>query len=181
MKDSIWFTYKARIQAHKRLEWLDLHSQALLVWYAILSTILSVLTIRYQTILGKDTDMLATVLSVALLGISLSVTNRDFRGRAISMRNNYLGMQKLYVGINQNPHLSQAEIDAYSQLLGESENHKGIDDILSRVFASGLTSRKPSKKEIFTCWIWLTSRAVVTIALYVAPIVIAYGYLKCQR
>ena len=71
MKDNVWFTYKARIRAHKRLEWLDFHSQLLLVWYAILSTTLGVLTIRSSTLLGPDTDVMATILSVALLGISL--------------------------------------------------------------------------------------------------------------
>lgn len=40
MKDSVWFTYKARIQANNRLDWLDFHSQMLLVWYAILSATL---------------------------------------------------------------------------------------------------------------------------------------------
>lgn len=98
-KDSVWFTYKARIQAHKRLEWLDFHSQLLLVWYAILSTALGVLTIRHSTILGPDTDIMATILSVALLGISLAVANRDFRGRAMLMRTNYLELQKLHRGI----------------------------------------------------------------------------------
>ncbi|MCK9753480.1 SLATT domain-containing protein, partial [Pseudomonas syringae pv. syringae] len=98
-KDSVWFTYKARIQAHKRLEWLDFHSQLLLVWYAILSTALGVLTIRHSTILGPDTDVMATILSVALLGISLAVANRDFRGRAMLMRTNYLALQKLHRGL----------------------------------------------------------------------------------
>lgn len=90
MKDAVWFTYKARIQAHNRLEWLDFHSQMLLVWYAILSAVLGVLALRYEHVLGPDTDLMATVLSVALLGVSLAVTNRDFRVRAMAVRKNYL-------------------------------------------------------------------------------------------
>ncbi|NNC09875.1 SLATT domain-containing protein, partial [Corallococcus exiguus] len=86
MRDKIWFTYKARIKAHERLERMDFHSQLLLVWYAILSSILAILSIRYPTILGDNTDILGAILSIGLLAISLSVTNRDFRGRAMLMR-----------------------------------------------------------------------------------------------
>ena len=56
MRDNIWFTYKARINAHHRLEWLEKHSQFILVWYAILSAILSIVTIRFPTVLGSNTD-----------------------------------------------------------------------------------------------------------------------------
>lgn len=58
MLNKVWFTYKARIQAHHRLEWMDTHSQFLLVWYAILGAALAVVAIRYPTLLGKNTDIL---------------------------------------------------------------------------------------------------------------------------
>ncbi len=75
MHDNIWFTYKARIQAHHRLEWLEKHSQFILVWYAILSAVLSIVTLRFPKVLGDNTDIVAAILSVALLGISLIVSN----------------------------------------------------------------------------------------------------------
>lgn len=175
-KDSVWFTYKARIQAHKRLEWLDFHSQLLLVWYAILSTALGVLTIRHATILGPDTDVMATILSVALLGISLAVANRDFRGRAMLMRTNYLELQKLHRGLPDDPPTNasaaptQAQISRYDELLAESENHREIDDRVSRTFASGLTSRIPTRFEYFTAILWLTMRYLITALLYAIPV-----------
>ena len=175
-KDSVWFTYKARIQAHKRLEWLDFHSQLLLVWYAILSTALGVLTIRHSTILGPDTDVMATILSVALLGISLAVANRDFRGRAMQMRTNYLELQKLHRELpdgsptSTSPAPTPAQVTRYDELLAESENHREIDDRIARVFASGLTTRMPAGFEYFSAVFWLTMRLLITASLYALPV-----------
>nr|EKX4035654.1 hypothetical protein [Enterobacter cloacae] len=47
MLDKVWFTYKARIQACHRLEWMDSHSQFILVWYAVLGAALAVVVIRF--------------------------------------------------------------------------------------------------------------------------------------
>lgn len=173
MKDSVWFTYKARIQAHNRLEWLDFHSQMLLIWYAILSTVLGVLAIRYEHILGPDTDVLATVLSVALLGVSLAVTNRDFRVRAMAMRKNYLQLQGLYreLAPNADPTLTQTQ--QYDELLAESENHREIDDRIARVFSTGLTSRTPTAFESCYAISWLGARLVITVVLYALPLLAA--------
>lgn len=177
-KDNVWFTYKARIQAHKRLEWLDFHSQLLLVWYAILSTALGVLTIRHSTVLGPDTDVMATILSVALLGISLAVANRDFRGRAMLMRTNYLELQKLHRGLPNDssepeaPKPSPEQVSRYDELLAESENHREIDDRIARVFATGLTSRVPTGFEYFNAVFWLTMRFLITTILYALPVVV---------
>ncbi|EHT2112804.1 SLATT domain-containing protein, partial [Salmonella enterica] len=158
MKDNVWFTYKARIQANKRLEWLDFHSQMLLVWYVMLSTFLAVLSIRYEHILGPNTDVMATILSVALLGVSLAVTNRDFRGRAMTMRSNYLQLQKLYNDLSVNMPPTQDQINRYHDLLAESENHHEIDDRIARVFASNLSSRKPTRTDLIYTIYWLCLR-----------------------
>jgi hypothetical protein len=182
-KDNVWFTYKARIQAHKRLEWLDFHSQLLLVWYAILSTALGVLTIRHSTILGPDTDVMATILSVALLGISLAVANRDFRGRAMLMRTNYLALQKLHRGLPEGsptsppPPPMPEQIIRYDELLAESENHREIDDRVARVFATGATTRPLTGFEYFSAALWLTMRFLITTLLYALPVLAGlYAY-----
>lgn len=174
MKDNVWFTYKARIRAHKRLEWLDFHSQLLLVWYAILSTTLGVLTIRRSTLLGPDTDVMATILSVALLGVSLAVTNRDFRVRAMLMRSNYLKLQSLHRELPANSEPTTEHANKYDELLAESENHREIDDRIARVFAQGLTSRTPTAFESFYAFVWLTVRFVITLSLYVLPLIAGF-------
>lgn len=173
MSDNVWFTYKARIQAHKRLEWLDLHSQFLLVWYAILSTVLSVVSIKHSKVFGEDTDVMAAILAVALLGVSLSVSNRDFRGRALHMRRNYLGLHQLYRSIPKNTILTSDQSARYDELLNDSENHLEIDDRIARILASQLTSRHPTVFESIHVVFWLLARLVITVSLYAAPIVFA--------
>ncbi|HBO3489826.1 TPA: SLATT domain-containing protein [Pseudomonas aeruginosa] len=172
VKDSVWFTYKARIQAHHRLDWLDFHSQMLLVWYAILSATLGVLTIRYEHLLGPDTDMMATVLSIALLGVSLAVTNRDFRARAMMMRKNYLQLQALYRDLSPGAAPTPVQATQYDELLAECENHREIDDRIARVFATGLTSRNPTAFEKCYAISWLSARLIITVALYVLPLTV---------
>ncbi len=174
MNDNVWFTYKARIQAHKRLEWLDFHSQLLLVWYAVLSTILAVLTIRYPKVMGDNTDILATILSVALLGVSLAVANRDFRGRALLMRDNYLKLNKLYQNIQHNIGSITDHQITYHDILSESENHLEIDDRIARTFSQGLTSRRPTRFEKTQACTWLAMRVLITFSLYAAPFIVGF-------
>jgi hypothetical protein len=94
--DDIWFTYKARIAAEVRLRNNDLHSQVLLIWYAVLSTAGSIVAIRHEKFLGPDTDISMAVLSVGLLAISMLVASRDFKGRALMMRANHLALKTLF-------------------------------------------------------------------------------------
>ncbi|NQD93583.1 SLATT domain-containing protein [Pseudomonas sp. CrR25] len=172
MKDNVWFTYKARIQAHKRLDWLDFHSQFLLVWYAILSATLGVLTIRYSTLLGHNSDIMATILSVALLGFSLSVTNRDFRVRAMLMRSNYLKLQQLYRELSDDSATTTDQANKYDELLAESENHRDIDDRIARVLAKELSSRLPTNFERWHAYLWLSLRFMITAGLYALPVIV---------
>ncbi len=171
MKDNVWFTYKARIRAHQRLEWLNFHSQLLLVWYAILGTTLGVMTIRCSTLLGPDTDVMAAILSVALLGVSLTVSNHDFRVRAMLMRSNYLKLQSLHRDLPTDSAPTTEQANKYDELLSESENHREIDDLIARVFAQGLTSRKPTGLESVYAFAWLATRFIVTVSLYMLPLV----------
>lgn len=174
MRDNIWFTYKARIRAHKRLEWLQFHSQSLLVWYAFLGAALSVVTVRNPDAFGTDTDVLAAILSIALLALSLLVANRDFRGRAIVMRKNYLDLQKLYNSTRTEPSLDH---DQYDRLLRECENHREIDDIMARVLAHGEISRPPSNYERAIAIKWVVLSKVVLVTFYLAPIIGASAVL----
>lgn len=173
VKDKVWFTYKARIQAQLRLSWLDFHSQLLLVWYAILGASLAIVTIRYPHSLGPNTDIQSAILSIALLGISMAVANRDFRGRSIAMRQNYLDLQRLYDHLNLSGDSSQADLDRYHDLLSSVENHKEIDDKLFRVrHAKTLSTRKPTHIEIIEVYAYLAARLGVSFALYLAPLVL---------
>ncbi|EFB2545016.1 SLATT domain-containing protein [Shigella sonnei] len=181
MHDNIWFTYKARIQAHHRLEWLEKHSQFILVWYAILSAVLSIVTLRFPKVLGDNTDVVAAILSVALLGISLIVSNLDFRGRAIAMRRNYIALQRLYFDITTSQQLSLEQKEKYFNLLNEVENHRDIDDKISRVTQAGLKTRIPTQKEKIIVILWILLRIFITAALYILPLIYLWIDYDCKQ
>jgi hypothetical protein len=171
VRDNVWFTYKARIQAHQRLSRNDFHSQVILVWYALLSTILAITAIRYPKVLGDDTDLTSAALSVVLLVVSMLVTNRDFRGRAIEMRRNYLALQGLYFSATPSTVLTPTEIQKYDDLLQSVENHSEMDDKVFRVLHRGsLQTRNPTRMEWVEVHLHIALRCLVLTALYVAPI-----------
>lgn len=171
--DKIWFTYKSRIRAQQRLQSNDFHSQLLMVWYALFSASVAVVVLKYPKILGDATDMIAALISVGLLAISLVVANRDFRGRAIAMRRNYLDLQHLYRQSTASPPLlTLREIDdKYQILLDAVENHSEIDDKYFRVFQPGLTSRLPSTTTKVEIYAYILIRTSVLTLMYAAPLV----------
>lgn len=175
MLNKVWFTYKARIQAHHRLEWMNTHSQFLLVWYAILGATLAVVAIRYPTLLGKNTDIFSAILSIVLLGVSLSVANRDFRGRALNIRKNYLALQHLYNVIKTKNVVPPEDIVKYDELLSDVENHQNMDDKTFRVRnAPHLTSRQPEKMEYFQVYSFIVFKYVVLLIFYTTPVIVAW-------
>ncbi|WP_442793596.1 SLATT domain-containing protein [Paraburkholderia sp. ZP32-5] len=179
--DNIWFTYKARIRAHDRLAKNDFHSQSLLVWYAFSATVLAILTIRYSQILGPNTDVAAAVLSTALLIVSMMVTGRDFRGRSIEMRRNYLALQALYWKTkHETPTMTISDVDReYERLLDTAENHAHIDDICARVFGTGtLNTRKPTSREIILAYGYITLRFLILTAVYLLPVLVTVWELS---
>lgn len=174
--DKVWFTYKARVQAHIRLDWFDFHSQLLLIWYAIVSVAIAIISIKYEHALGKDTSIISSVVSVILLGITLAVTNMDFRGRSIEMRKNYLALQHLYDRTNLLNQFNNTDLDEYHKLLSEVENHKEIDDKIFRVNQyNSLKTRKPTCFDFLQVYLYLTIRLIIVSSMYLAPI-IYFGY-----
>ncbi|MDE2311356.1 MAG: SLATT domain-containing protein [Betaproteobacteria bacterium] len=176
LADKLWFTFKARIRAQERLSRNDFHSQLILVWYALASAIVAVIVIRYPNFLGKDTDIVSASLSIALLVISLLVTNRDFRGRALAMRQNYLAIQGLYNDLTyqEQPTRSSVEISkTYQRILNESENHCEIDDKYFRVF-HGNTTRPASYREKAEVGLYLLWRFIILSLIYMLPVFILF-------
>lgn len=189
MKNSVWFTYKARIQAHRRLEWLDFHSQLLLVWYAALGAALAVVSMRVPNVLGEYTDVLSAILSMALLTVSLVISNRGFSARAVRMRRNYLELQKLYREIVDSEPKGKGNDDLdlgleeklktkfrerYNSILDDAENHDDVDDRVARVFSVGLTSRQVGIYDILHVILWIILRHLVVFGLYLLPLIIAF-------
>ncbi|WP_284660098.1 SLATT domain-containing protein [Escherichia coli] len=151
------------------------------VWYAILSAVLSIVTLRFPKVLGDNTDVVAAILSVALLGISLIVSNLDFRGRAIAMRRNYIALQRLYFDITTSQQLSLEQKEKYFNLLNEVENHRDIDDKISRVTQVGLKTRIPTQKEKIIVILWILLRIFITAALYILPLIYLWIDYDCKQ
>lgn len=170
MRDKVWFTYKARIRTHERLVSNDFHSQVILVWYALASTFVSIASIRYPKLLGEDTDVFSASLSVMLLAVSMLVTGRDFRGRAIEICKNYRALGSLYNSLGTAPASAEQALK-YDELLNSVENHSEMDDLRARYAnRKNLTSRQPTPLEIATLATYLTVRATIITALYVLPL-----------
>lgn len=177
--DKIWYTYKARIRTSERLDLNNTHSQVLLVWYVLISTALSIVTIRFPQILGPNTDMSSAIMSVALLIVSLLVANADFRGRSIELRNNYLELQHLYNSLKAQVSLivpTDEILKQYSHLLNDCENHTELDDKYWRVMLpsteSSKITRKPSCGEVATVYAYIVSKTLLLTTLYLLPLII---------
>jgi hypothetical protein len=165
--DDVWFTFKARIAAELRLKNNDLHTQILLVWYAVASACAAIVALRYPHFAGEDTDIYATVLSVALVAVSMLVANRDYRGRALQMRANHIALKCFFEELGTGAISPAQKPRLYAKLLLDCENHSSYDDRFFRIVnRSGLTSRVPT-------WIdWLAM--LTTLCLRVGGLAILY-------
>lgn len=179
LTDRVWYTYKARIRASERLQSNDTNSQYLLVWYALITTALSIVSIRYPEVLGPNTDISSAVMSVALLVISLLVTNTDYRGRALQMRKNYLDLQHFYNSLLLQMSLpvpTKEMTDQYADLLNDIENHLSVDDKYWRVMTpkTANLSRPASKREACVVYAYIFIRTFYLLILYILPLMIAF-------
>ncbi|MBG6070265.1 hypothetical protein IWX87_000005 [Polaromonas sp. CG_9.7] len=148
----------------------DIHSQVLLVWYAIAALVIAIVGLKYKDFLGPDTDLYTATLSIVLLIISMLITARDYRGRAISMRTNHIALKLLYDELNIGNITPQEKPKIYSKLLSECENHSSYDDRYFRIFSP--TSRIPSYYEKIVEFIEISIRWLCIFILYFLPILI---------
>lgn len=175
--DKVWFTYKARIQASERLQSNNFHSQLLLVWYVLASTALSIIVIRYPHFLGCNTDIALAILSVALLVITLLVTNCDFRGKSLIMRENYLALQNFHNQLKSQSNIKEPTremLQEYSELLQQCNNHLPLDDQYWRVVTATKTTREVTKNEKRNVFIYIIKKWSILISLYLIPVIIIF-------
>lgn len=175
LTDKIWFTYKSRIAAENRLKSNDFHSQSLLVWYALISAVGSIASIQDSNYLGPSTSFLSSIMAVALLVLSLWVTNQDWRGRAIKMRENHLDLLYLYNLLKDN-RVEYAEAAAqYHKLLSQCENHKTYDLNYFKVFDSDAGLSTPATCYVnFSTFLVRLFRFLAWAFMYVLPLVIYF-------
>ncbi len=185
----IWFTRKAWIHAEKRLLENEYHTQLLMVVYAAYTTCLSVIMLVFEPAPSdkKLIDTSLAVLSIILLALSLYLNSKSFKDRAARFKIGYHDLQSIESKLNSlvaNPNANNF-IDQYDKLaelytksLRDVENHDELDDIRSRIAAgSGLTSRHPSKFEIFRYYWWLCWRTITLFFFYLAPAIAVIWFL----
>lgn len=94
--NKIWFTYSARIKAHKRISQNNLFANLLLCLYSLSATICSIAALVNESFLGCNTSILLIILSLIIFIFSLLVGSYNFGVRAYLMRDNYIALQGLY-------------------------------------------------------------------------------------
>lgn len=161
LENKVWFTYSARIQAHKRLLFNNFWSNFILVIYSLATLIASIVSLKDTKFYGSYTSELIIVISAITLVASLIIVNVNYQTRILRMRDNYILLQKLYEDIkiyrnsyqksSVGPEKYSYFVKRYMSILEKNENHITLDDIAHRCQAKNLENRKPDCLEK---WLW---------------------------
>lgn len=188
LKDRIWFTRIARIYSEKRLLRNELHSQLLLMFYAVYSIALSVTQLKYKPIPDDAAAVLGIILSVILFGLTFHMSSRGFPARAQRFKENYTNLQELFGRLE----VAECQADStelqkviecvqveYKTVIANSENHTTMDDRCARFpYGKNGTSRMLSSWDHTCVLAYSIGRYLSLGLLYVSPVVI-YIFLLC--
>ena len=119
----IWLTYKARINAERRLKGYGILAHLAITWYSFLLIVLGILQSRIDAASGADAGPLAIILSVLVFGLSLLFYGFRFEERAGQFRECYLKLQRLW----QDEGAALEKLEAYSGILDHYPNHEQRD------------------------------------------------------
>jgi hypothetical protein len=179
MKDNVWWTRKARIQAESRLLKSHQLTQALLLWYSLASVFVAVTLLKFSAF-SSNIDLLFTCFSIFILGVTLFSSNAQYVQKADAFKGNYIALQHLYLELNEIDKPTKTHQEKYQDLLHSTENHQQIDDARALVETYDSTpadklnnlTRTPTKRHK-----WLvTKNSIVTggikISLFSLPILL---------
>lgn len=186
LKDRIWFTRIARIYSEKRLLRNELHSQLLLMFYAVYSIALSVTQLKYKPIPDDAAAVFGIILSVILFGLTFHMSSRGFPARAQRFKENYTHLQELLGRLEvaecqTDPTKLQKAIESvqveYRTAIANNENHTTMDDRCARFpYGKKGTSRMLTSWD-YTCVLaYAIGRYLCLGLLYASPVVI-YSYM----
>ena len=174
--NKIWFTYSARIKAHKRISQNNLFANLLLCLYSLSATICSVAALSNGSFLGRNTSILLIVLSLIIFIFSLLLGSYNFSLRAYLMRDNYIDLQELYNKLEYSDDLDfdslKKYVGEYSSILRRYENHSSIDDISHRF--STKTTRDLTVCEYIYFFTYKTSIFLFYFILFLFPLVLTF-------
>ena len=122
LKDNIWKTRKARINAAERLNKNALFIKFLNIYYSCAMIIINLIDITNQ---NYNLEILLLSMSIVLTISIISFDSQQYCERAERLKNCYISLQKLYYEINvENINEKREE---YFELLGKTENHSEYD------------------------------------------------------
>lgn len=190
IKDNVWWTRKARIQAERRLLSNAFQSQLLMLWYSFWGVAAS---IYYLKIDNSDTHnnlpgISWVVYSVLTLCMSGFITGLSFKERAALIKECYEALNTFYQKAKES-----FDIDAtskeYEQILGLCENHTDYDYYLALcieyVTCTGIINpetklkegldRRPTWYHWFSLTFWILRRYLLLALLYFLPVLLFFG------
>lgn len=176
----IWITRKARIKAEERLERFDFLTQILINYYTLVVTGLSI-WVFYDSTNSQLISVVSIIASVLLFGLSIFVTSRNFKGRAIAFKACYIKLDEIYIEaelMKDTPsRLSYENIldiqKKYNEVLNNVENHSATD------FLNVLNENNEINKTQYLHLLWNKFTFKFFVALIVIlPLLLSYLVTK---
>jgi hypothetical protein len=178
--DRMGFSREAWTHAEARLLANQGHAQRLMVVYSIYSLCFAISMLKYRVVSDDFQNIFSVVLAVMLLALSLNLSTRNFRDRALQFKSAYLKLMDIesrimQVALQRTP---QAMLDdynelcaSYKQLLSDVENHTAGDALLARYRArngrAGTWLTVPDYAHVFLLRAW---RALWLVLFYLGPV-----------
>ncbi|MEL5654852.1 SLATT domain-containing protein [Serratia ureilytica] len=123
--NKVWWTKKSRIKAESRLIKLDFYSQSLLLWYSFFLVCYSIFSL-VKPAAGNTESAVMISLSVLVLIITLFISNRKFKERAMLMKQCYEQLSVIYTRATTATDFAALDVE-YQSILSISENHSEHD------------------------------------------------------
>ncbi len=169
LKDNIWKTRKARINASERLLSKANFIKFLNVYYSCVLIILSIIDITSSSIdMSVESLCLSIILTISLVYLDSQL----YLDRANDLKKNYIDLQKLINEINDENCDKISE--EYIKLLEKTENHTEYD-YYKVLIDNGILELKPIKYIYY--YLRKFGIMLLKLSLILAPVLALYGLI----
>lgn len=182
MNDRVWVTKKVRMEAEARMNFYNIFTQILVIYYTFFVLAFSILSLVFA---NDGISLMTVIASVGLFGISIFVSAIGYREKAIQYKVSYISLNELEFNLKsllRNPDMDYSLIlekfkeyeTKYNEILNVSENHSIVDYLKIRMRKNtDITSK--DKFKYYSIKILTYSIGVV---LIIAPIIMCIIYLR---
>ena len=132
LSDRAWITKRCRMLAAERLSNNNRYSQELITYYSFLLVVVSVISLRYSDIFKDMAGVLLVLGSIAVLIMSLVISNKNYIERSINMKRSYLEIDMICdksiaaEKVCDDNKLNDIFFE-YNKILNNTENHSTYD------------------------------------------------------